>query len=88
MLFRTATAKVYFIFLTYKILLNNVLIYLKIIVFMPLLGVCANSFWPFSVFQSVYKWIVKPQTGIKSNETFLPGRTSFIYNMVINVCLL
>lgn len=31
--------------------------------------------------KSVYKWIVKPQTGIKSNETFLPGRTSFIYNM-------
>lgn len=31
--------------------------------------------------QSAYKWIVKPQTVIKTNETFLPGRTAFIYNM-------
>ncbi|XP_022948076.1 suppressor of mec-8 and unc-52 protein homolog 2-like [Cucurbita moschata] len=31
--------------------------------------------------KSVYKWIVKPQTVIKSNETFLPGRTTFIFNM-------
>ncbi|KAL5572289.1 hypothetical protein UlMin_021886 [Ulmus minor] len=31
--------------------------------------------------QSVYKWIVKPQTVIKSNEMFLPGRMSFIFNM-------
>ncbi|KAI4344659.1 hypothetical protein L6164_011858 [Bauhinia variegata] len=31
--------------------------------------------------KSVYQWIVKPQTIIKSNEMFLPGRMSFIYNM-------
>ncbi|KAJ7955377.1 suppressor of mec-8 and unc-52 protein-like 2 [Quillaja saponaria] len=32
--------------------------------------------------KSVYQWIVKPhQTTVKSNEMFLPGRMSFIYNM-------
>lgn len=31
--------------------------------------------------KSVYKWIVKPQTVIKSNEMFLPGRMAFIFNM-------
>ncbi|GLT61198.1 hypothetical protein SLA2020_339200 [Shorea laevis] len=31
--------------------------------------------------KSVYKWIVKPQTTIKSNEMFLPGRMAFIFNM-------
>ncbi|KAL5205185.1 hypothetical protein ABZP36_033394 [Zizania latifolia] len=30
--------------------------------------------------KSVYKWIIKPQSIIKANEMFLPGRTSFIYN--------
>ena len=35
------------------------------------------------VFQSVYQWIVKPQTIIKSNELFLPGRMTFVYDMVI-----
>ena len=33
-------------------------------------------------FQSVYKWIVKPQTNNKLNEMFLPGRMAFIFNMV------
>ncbi|KAG6739527.1 hypothetical protein POTOM_057128 [Populus tomentosa] len=31
--------------------------------------------------KSVYQWIVKPQTIIKTNEMFLPGRMSFIFNM-------
>ncbi|CAA3021877.1 suppressor of mec-8 and unc-52 homolog 2 [Olea europaea subsp. europaea] len=31
--------------------------------------------------KSVYQWIVKPQTVIKTNEMFLPGRMAFIYNM-------
>ncbi|KAK4774300.1 hypothetical protein SAY86_009235 [Trapa natans] len=31
--------------------------------------------------KSIYQWIVKPQTVIKSNEMFLPGRMSFIFNM-------
>ncbi|XP_062104102.1 suppressor of mec-8 and unc-52 protein homolog 2-like [Humulus lupulus] len=31
--------------------------------------------------KSVYQWIVKPQTAIKSNEMFLPGRMTFIFNM-------
>ncbi|CAI9097350.1 OLC1v1033750C1 [Oldenlandia corymbosa var. corymbosa] len=31
--------------------------------------------------KSVYNLIVKPQTIIKTNEMFLPGRMSFIYNM-------
>lgn len=31
--------------------------------------------------KSVYQWIVKPQTVIKTNEMFLPGRMSFIFNM-------
>lgn len=35
-----------------------------------------------SFFQSVYRWIVKPQTILKTNEMFLPGRMSFIFNMV------
>ena len=36
----------------------------------------------FHLFQSAYQWIVKPQTIIKSNEMFLPGRMSFIFDMV------
>ncbi|CAH8361467.1 unnamed protein product [Eruca vesicaria subsp. sativa] len=31
--------------------------------------------------KSVYQWIVKPQTFIKSNELFLPGRMTFVYDM-------
>ncbi|KAK7281345.1 hypothetical protein RIF29_09243 [Crotalaria pallida] len=31
--------------------------------------------------KSVYQWIVKPHTIIKTNEMFLPGRMTFIYNM-------
>jgi IK cytokine len=31
--------------------------------------------------KSVYQWIIKPQSIIKSNEMFLPGRMAFIYNM-------
>ncbi|PON39199.1 RED-like protein [Trema orientale] len=31
--------------------------------------------------KSVYQLIVKPQTVIKSNEMFLPGRMAFIFNM-------
>ncbi|KAF8388682.1 hypothetical protein HHK36_025362 [Tetracentron sinense] len=31
--------------------------------------------------KSVYQWIVKPQTIIKSNEMFLPGRMAFIFNV-------
>ncbi|KAG2398701.1 Suppressor of mec-8 and unc-52 protein-like protein [Vigna angularis] len=31
--------------------------------------------------KSVYQWIVKPQTISKTNEMFLPGRMTFIYNM-------
>ncbi|XP_027177023.1 suppressor of mec-8 and unc-52 protein homolog 2 [Coffea eugenioides] len=31
--------------------------------------------------KSVYQWMVKPQTTIKTNEMFLPGRMSFIFNM-------
>ncbi|GMH23299.1 hypothetical protein Nepgr_025142 [Nepenthes gracilis] len=31
--------------------------------------------------KSVYQWIVKPQTVIKTNEMFLPGRMTFIFNM-------
>ncbi|KAG9452164.1 hypothetical protein H6P81_005068 [Aristolochia fimbriata] len=31
--------------------------------------------------KSVYQWIVKPQTIIKANEMFLPGRMAFIFNM-------
>ncbi|KAI3914024.1 hypothetical protein MKW98_010836 [Papaver atlanticum] len=34
--------------------------------------------------KSVYQWIVKPQTTVKLNEMFLPGRMSFIFNMVPN----
>lgn len=37
----------------------------------------------FDIFQSVYQWIVKPQTIIKSNEMFLPGRMTFVYDMVM-----
>ncbi|KAG0467994.1 hypothetical protein HPP92_017322 [Vanilla planifolia] len=32
----------------------------------------------------VYQWIVKPQTVIKANEMFLPGRMAFIFNMEDN----
>ncbi|RZC94532.1 hypothetical protein C5167_026265 [Papaver somniferum] len=32
--------------------------------------------------KSVYQWIVKPQTTVKLNKMFLPGRMSFIFNMV------
>ncbi|CAL9065602.1 suppressor of mec-8 and unc-52 protein homolog 2-like isoform X1 [Musa acuminata AAA Group] len=31
--------------------------------------------------KSVYQWIVKPQSNIKANEMFLPGRMAFIFNM-------
>ncbi|XP_020406217.1 suppressor of mec-8 and unc-52 protein homolog 2 isoform X2 [Zea mays] len=31
--------------------------------------------------KSVYQWIIKPQSIIKENELFLPGRMSFIYNL-------
>ncbi|KAL4333706.1 hypothetical protein GQ457_07G039440 [Hibiscus cannabinus] len=31
--------------------------------------------------KSVYQWIVKPQTVMKTNEMFLPGRMAFIFNM-------
>ncbi|GAB4853692.1 Smu-2 suppressor of mec-8 and unc-52 protein [Ancistrocladus abbreviatus] len=31
--------------------------------------------------KSVYQWIVKPQTAVKTNEMFLPGRMAFIFNM-------
>ncbi|KAL3642872.1 Smu-2 suppressor of mec-8 and unc-52 protein [Castilleja foliolosa] len=31
--------------------------------------------------KSIYQWIVKPQTVIKTNEMFLPGRMAFIYSM-------
>ncbi|XP_039114418.1 suppressor of mec-8 and unc-52 protein homolog 2 isoform X1 [Dioscorea cayenensis subsp. rotundata] len=31
--------------------------------------------------KSVYQWIVKPQSTIKANEMFLPGRMAFIFNM-------
>uniref|UniRef100_A0A0E0MCE5 RED-like N-terminal domain-containing protein n=1 Tax=Oryza punctata TaxID=4537 RepID=A0A0E0MCE5_ORYPU len=34
-----------------------------------------------SAAKSVYQWIIKPQSIIKSNEMFLPGRMAFIYNM-------
>lgn len=34
-----------------------------------------------AVAKSVYQWIVKPQTISKTNEMFLPGRMTFIYNM-------
>ncbi|XP_056693031.1 suppressor of mec-8 and unc-52 protein homolog 2-like [Spinacia oleracea] len=30
----------------------------------------------------VYQWIIKPQSVAKTNEMFLPGRMSFIYDMV------
>lgn len=35
--------------------------------------------------QSVYQWIVKPQTAMKTNEMFLPGRMAFIFNMVSSI---
>lgn len=31
--------------------------------------------------KSVYQWIIKPQTAVKANEMFLPGRMAFIYDM-------
>uniref|UniRef100_A0A2P2L601 Suppressor of mec-8 and unc-52 protein homolog 2 n=2 Tax=Rhizophora mucronata TaxID=61149 RepID=A0A2P2L601_RHIMU len=31
--------------------------------------------------KSVYQWMVKPQTAVKTNEMFLPGRMAFIFNM-------
>ncbi|RAL43771.1 unnamed protein product [Cuscuta campestris] len=31
--------------------------------------------------KSIYKCIVKPQTSVKTNEMFLPGRMAFIFNM-------
>ncbi|PIA33164.1 hypothetical protein AQUCO_04200136v1 [Aquilegia coerulea] len=31
--------------------------------------------------KSVYQWIVKPQTVVKSNEMFLPGRMAFVFNV-------
>ncbi|KAJ6806422.1 suppressor of mec-8 and unc-52 protein-like protein 2 [Iris pallida] len=34
--------------------------------------------------KSVYQWIVKPQSVIKANDMFLPGRMSFIFNLEDN----
>lgn len=31
--------------------------------------------------KSVYQWMVKPQTVVKTNEMFLPGRMAFIFDM-------
>ncbi|KAI4380311.1 hypothetical protein MLD38_006516 [Melastoma candidum] len=31
--------------------------------------------------KSIYQWMVKPQAIMKTNEMFLPGRMSFIFNM-------
>ncbi|KAF3790815.1 Suppressor of mec-8 and unc-52 protein-like protein 2 [Nymphaea thermarum] len=31
--------------------------------------------------KSVYQWIVKPQSAIKANEMFLPGRMSFVFSI-------
>ncbi|KAL9234932.1 hypothetical protein vseg_009744 [Gypsophila vaccaria] len=31
--------------------------------------------------KSVYQWMIKPQTVIKTNELFLPGRMTFIFDM-------
>eukprot|EP00268_Persea_americana_P067917 TRINITY_DN9399_c0_g2_i1.p1 TRINITY_DN9399_c0_g2~~TRINITY_DN9399_c0_g2_i1.p1 ORF type:complete len:565 (-),score=162.07 TRINITY_DN9399_c0_g2_i1:838-2532(-) len=31
--------------------------------------------------KSVYQWIIKPHSVIKTNEMFLPGRMAFIFNM-------
>ncbi|KAL5716054.1 Smu-2 suppressor of mec-8 and unc-52 protein [Ranunculus cassubicifolius] len=31
--------------------------------------------------KSVYQWTVKPQTAIKVNEMFLPGRMAFLFNL-------
>ncbi|KAK1425205.1 hypothetical protein QVD17_20552 [Tagetes erecta] len=31
--------------------------------------------------KAVYQWIVKPQTAIKPNDMFLPGRMAFIFDM-------
>ncbi|KAI3927463.1 hypothetical protein MKW92_044453, partial [Papaver armeniacum] len=36
----------------------------------------------FATAKSVSQWIVKPQTTVKLNDMFLPGRMSFIFNMV------
>lgn len=46
-----------------------------------LLKTC-DSLKSFFLLQSVYQWIIKPQSIIKANEMFLPGRMAFIYNMV------
>lgn len=32
--------------------------------------------------QAVYQWMVKPNSIVKTNEMFLPGRMAFIFNMV------
>ncbi|MQL69125.1 hypothetical protein Taro_001431 [Colocasia esculenta] len=34
-----------------------------------------------AIAKSVYQWIVKPQSNIKANEMFLPGRMAFVFNM-------
>lgn len=34
-----------------------------------------------STAKSIYQWMIKPQTATKTNEMFLPGRMSFIFNM-------
>ncbi|KAK9743096.1 hypothetical protein RND81_03G217000 [Saponaria officinalis] len=31
--------------------------------------------------KSVYQWMIKPQTVMKTNEMFLPGRMAFIFDM-------
>ncbi|KAK9080145.1 hypothetical protein SSX86_001820 [Deinandra increscens subsp. villosa] len=31
--------------------------------------------------KAVYQWIVKPQTAVKPNDIFLPGRMAFIFDM-------
>ncbi|PWA85660.1 Protein RED, C-terminal [Artemisia annua] len=31
--------------------------------------------------KAVYQWIVKPQTAVKQNDMFLPGRMAFIFDM-------
>ncbi|KAJ0673490.1 putative RED-like protein [Helianthus annuus] len=31
--------------------------------------------------KAVYQWIVKPQTAVKPNDMFLPGRMAFIFDM-------
>jgi hypothetical protein len=71
--FRTATAKVYFFSSLLVIFFLH--IRYKGLPWLIIVILC----W----LQSVYQWIIKPQSIIKENELFLPGRMSFIYNMVM-----